>query len=577
LRTTPHNNNYLYFVDIPDKFRSIGRSNSIGLYLYEALPQCKTIHRSTIGDLRMTPRTTTSCKLSCLLALLLVTLCALPARATTYNTGVNGGGTLSWTNTLTATYGCPGGETYAYTQTNFVYTTSTGLPTVGSDGSTYLYSTGIVNECPPTGPGQPVSDGNFTDSNGVEYEIGFTPSSNGTSGTASIVQELTPNFIVPSYQVVSILYAPPGNASSVSYGQSTTNGTMTSLGNSFTDASSITFTESGTLFDIGLSSTQTFGFSTQSSNSSAFGESLTDATGLGISSLSSNPNAINHNLDDLVIWLNPQVTVMTNGSTPVSYSVAPQPLANGQTPSVWVYEVPAIDMEAIPGSITQANPSGSSNIPVGWLMPSTVSSPYPGLASICKNLIVAEYETLSCTQADQCGCNPTDFAPILALDPLLSYAGTTNPLQADGSGVSYCANPAQTYNCRYVPVPVSKGSSTPMSVQISGSGCPNCDPIINSYTQTDSTTTSQTLGGSTSYSVGATLTAKFSDHFSLGVSNTMTWAQSQSTGTSNGTSNSMAVSLSSSTYGCYEEVSVYEDTVYHTFVFQQPTGNTDCP
>ena len=116
-----------------------------------------------------------------------------------------------------------------------------------------------------------------------------------------------------------------------------------------------------------------------------------------------------------------------------------------------------------------------------------------------------------------------------------------------------------------------------MSVQISGSGCPNCDPIINSYTQTDSTTTSQTLGGSTSYSVGATLTAKFSDHFSLGVSNTMTWAQSQSTGTSNGTSNSMAVSLSSSTYGCYEEVSVYEDTVYHTFVFQQPTGNTDCP
>jgi hypothetical protein len=38
----------------------------------------------------------------------------------------------------------------------------------------------------------------------------------------------------------------------------------------------------------------------------------------------------------------------------------------------------------------------------------------------------------------------------------------------------------------------------------------------------------------------------------------------------------MSLLLKSSTTACDENVSLYEDTVYHTFAFQVPTGNTAC-
>jgi hypothetical protein len=171
----------------------------------------------------------------------------------------------------------------------------------------------------------------------------------------------------------------------------------------------------------------------------------------------------------------------------------------------------------------------------------------------------------------KCGCTPSDFSTILSTDPLLNYAGTTSPLEADNSGASVCAqNPIPAgSDCRYVIVPTATGSSTPQIEPLSGSEA-------NSYTQTDSTTTSTTTGSTVSYNTG----------FSFGggvllanlkTADTWTWSDSESVGSSTTQANSMALTLKTSTAGCQEDANVYEDTVYHTFVFQIPTGITSCP
>ena len=56
------------------------------------------------------------------------------------------------------------------------------------------------------------------------------------------------NILYPAYQIISLIYAPPGNKSQDGYTDTTTNGTTTMIGSSFTEGGSITFTEGITAF-----------------------------------------------------------------------------------------------------------------------------------------------------------------------------------------------------------------------------------------------------------------------------------------------------------------------------------------
>ncbi len=500
------------------------------------------------------------------------------------------GGTLTWTVTQSSGQCGPVGYGWSYTSWNyssfqFVYEGTT-YPLSGTVA--YLQDNNGNLGCPPNGPEPALLPMSLPSSFGNAL-IEFLAESGGT-GQAYVQSTEVFN---PAYKVTSILYSPPGNQSSQGYTNSTTGGTTTSVGSSFTYSQQLTFGGSAKISDVlTLEGSASWGFSTSSSNSSAFGQSWSDATSIATTDNSNsayNPtgsNAINHHLDTFEIWLNPQVTVVSNNSIPISYSVDAQPTPGYSSTVADVLGVPAISMEPVPGSISASHPSGISSVDQSFLNQRPIATPngnvyLPGLASICKNLILAEYQAGSCTTADQCGCTPADFAPILVQDALLNYdpntntanpyAGTIDPTSLDVAGQATCTQsssiPANA-DCRYVIVPAQKGNTAPQFEPLSGSQALT-------YTQSDATTATFTEGSSVSNSVGVSFDVGFL-WASLKTQDTWTWTDTESTSTSSGQGNSMSLTLKTSTPGCLENVNLFEDTLYHTFVFQIPTGNLGC-
>jgi len=496
--------------------------------------------------------------------------------------------------------------------TDGTITTVAGNGTIGFNGDNQLATSAELYN----------SSGVAVDTSGNIYI-----SDNGNLRIRVVGGELTPTTFNPLYKVTSILYSPPGNQSSQGYGTTTTNGTTTTVGSSFTSGSVGTY--SSGIPGI-LSVSGSIGYSQTTSTSDAFTETYTNATTLttdGNSNSSFNQkgldgqtlsDALNHHLDTFEIWLNPLVTVESNGTTPVSYAVSSQPITiNGEpAPISIVLGVPAIVMEAAPAGVTTLNPTGAagvSTVPLKWLVPQAFSqtglpNAYgPGLGAICTNNLLYQQQLAEdlanptnpaqiCTQGNQCGCTPSDFAAILETNPLLNYNstthtaspynGTVSPLELDslpttsgpGSGPVKCglnAVPSGS-NCRYVAVPYT-GTNTAQTA--SQNAVPQYEPLSGTqypgFTLTDTSTTAETLGGSTSDSTsvsvgGGPLVAN------LKVQDTWTWTESESVGNTYGSANSRAVTLKTSTASCNENVSIFEDTVYHSFVFQIPTGNLGC-
>ncbi len=216
------------------------------------------------------------------------------------------------------------------------------------------------------------------------------------------------------------------------------------------------------------------GLSTTSSDTSAFTHSFTDAitmTTADNSSTTFNPTSsddINHNLDTFEVWLNPLVMVLSNGTTPITYTVGPSTLTVNGAPSTNadIVGVPAITMEPTPGGVSSLNPSGVAGIttvpenilaPIRIAQNSGVDAYEPGLGALCKNNTLYQQEWNAdmnaeaagtnrfdeyCTQMNQCGCSPNDFMPILLADPLLfSSSSTLNVTSVQGGTWGSSSNP----------------------------------------------------------------------------------------------------------------------------------------
>ena len=401
---------------------------------------------------------------------------------------------------------CCGGYFNQTTYTNFSFTI---------DGNTYplsgqqVVAQGFVSaSCPNyTEPSSlPLTLPNTNNSSVPAGECVYTFSNgNGSSDCPT----LTTNTIDPYFKVVSILYAPPGNQSTEGLTQTITDGASTTIGQNFTFGEEFTFSDG--IRGV-LSGGASFGFANTSSNSSAFTQTWSNAQGmvnltsvddpLGVDCLS-NPQGTpcksysdieDHELDNFYVWLNPELTVTTTtDNVPVSYTTGYQSVSGVSQPVPDIIPVKAIQMEPSPGSITSANPTGTSSVPVGLLIPQGVSingtntSYYePGLAILCKHLIQSEYNARQCTQQDQCGCTPADFAQILVQDSLLRFNPATltdnplssdvSPLTIDASGESTCAGSPDSQghlqvdpgsDCRFVVVPSSSTDPTPVQLTLS--------------------------------------------------------------------------------------------------------------
>ena len=377
--------------------------------------------------------------------------------------------------------------------------------------------------------------------------------------------------IYPLYKITSIIYAPPGNYSSDGYQSTSTTGSNDIISHNFQMGSSLNLTTGTNFLGTGASWSLTVAGSDSSGGGQANAQTISTTDGIMLGSTHTNPNAINHNQDLFLLWLNPAVSITVTGSTTASYGIGTQSESNNTSEPVDIVNVSA---EAIEG-----NYQGMTTVPLAALVPqydaATGNYDLPGVASICAHPL----PVTQCTQANQCGCVPSDFSEILAQDPLLNYSTSESPLNADISGASTCMNPNGNTDCRYVRV-MDVQAATQVTAQLEGPQCNTCDAITNIFDQSDVSQTVQSLSGSSSISVGyimKTDVGLLDNGFSLSSATNFTWTDSESQGKITGTADQMHVVLSSSTQDCYEAIPIFEDTVYHTFVFVQPLGDPSCP
>jgi len=458
---------------------------------------------------------------------------------------------------------------YEYDYYNYSYTDENGQ-TQPLSGPGLAYFDSSQSPCDIWGAAPPYSAVlNGTDSNGNGYQLLIDPQDAGQMDGTYQAQGI----VYPQYQIQSIIYATPGNRSSNGYSTSTTHGTTTSVGNSFQQGSSVTFDVSGGFLGPGSTLSWTYGQSQTTSDSTSTSSTISQASGVANAS-GNTSNAINHYQDLFIISLNPAIQITQVGSSAGTYTVGTQLQPSGFPSPGYPEEQDQVEVFAQ----DMIGTGGVTTIPVNVLKEHVINGQtLPGLAAICANPV---YYPNSCDQGNQCGCTPSDFTNILAADPLVNYGPTDNPLNADTSGPAACSTPGPSAQCRYVPVSVAPGSINQETELLAGPSCNGCNVPINTFMQSDANQNTQTMSESHSYTLGSSWKRGFKPlgiGFQLSSSTMWTWSDSESTGQINGSSNSMSVTFSSNTVDCNQQIPIFEDTVYHTFVFQQPPGDTTCP
>jgi hypothetical protein len=462
-------------------------------------------------------------RLFCLVAIAAVSSVAFGSSG---SVNLNGSGTLTYSVVASGLISCSrsGGISGTYRRwdfSGFVFTDVNGVSHSLPGSTAYFQANSSSPSCPPTG-GESI---NLTD-NDPQYFITATPAPGFISANLNVK-------LYPKYKIISILYDAPGNRSSNGYTDATNNTLSTSISQTFSNATAISIT--GTV--LGNGAGVMFMASTSSQDTHMVQFSTSNGAGASLGSVG---NSVDHTQDQFFIWLNPMVVVTPTSTTSANYSMTTPVGSNGQPQPMDIVNINAVDLE---------NPS---QIPIGVLQPQTRNnvSGLPGLADICANPVP------SCTSAP-CGCVPSDFATILASDPLLSISSqNTQPDQVDPNRYTFVS-----------------------SEVLEGPQCDGCNPVSVTFNESDSQSTSETLTQTSSYSVQMSSSSGFQlfgSGLTLKTDRTFGWSNSQSRGSANGTSHSATITLGSTSVGCDETINIYEDTVYHTFALAPAVVSSFC-
>lgn len=323
----------------------------------------------------------------------------------------------------------------------------------------------------------------------------------------------------PAALLLTVLYAAPGNASSVAFSTSDSEGTTTSSSNSFAQGTTLSFTASGGFLGEGASVGVSFGISGSSQDTSSFQTTATSTEGIGIKS---SADKVDHTQDQFYLLLNPSLTVNQTGFSSATYTVG---TFNGEFPDI----INVSAAELMNPALISAAKLGSQHVGDQVL---------PGLSSLC---------------AQPAQCTASDFAQFLAQDPLVSSDTTLAPADTN----------------RFVQVDRRT---------LEGPDFAGQDQTPNTFQESDSTVVSTGHSESQSYNVGLSIGGKAG----IGVftiqteaKQTFTWTDSTSKTTTSGSSTQETVSFSTSTVGCEESVDIYTDLMYHTFAYV--IAHPSCP
>ncbi|HWF02314.1 MAG TPA: hypothetical protein VHA06_01430, partial [Candidatus Angelobacter sp.] len=349
--------------------------------------------------------------------------------------------------------------------------------------------------------------------------------------------------IGPKFIILTVTYAPPGSASSVTYSNSSMLGTSTSVSNSFTNDVNVNASISSgfSIFGFGVNFTATastdLSQETDSSSSIAVNETTNSST--QVRGPSNSALGVDHDEDIVWVWLNPVIHLVANSDTSFTWTGYGFDL-NDPTGNTDILGIPAKYLNghaAMPANIADV-------LARRWAPP------------------------IACTSADpNCGTNGTeapgltaaDLAAILAADPFSNPSYVVNVPNGASCTVDgrFCRTTNQ--NLQYSPPP------------------PGGQPTTQAFSMVHQTTATQGQGASSTYKVG------FSSQFTakagfiakimakLTTADTLSWMSKWSSLNTQQVGQTAALSVTGPTvadnYTGPVEFEVFQDNIYGTFMF----------